>query len=53
MPIIIFFICDMFNKKMTQNNFYAIIILIRIEIYNAAAKRGFIHYNPKNQVEEF
>ena len=42
---------------MTQNNFYAIIILIRIKIntkfwfqkenlskiYNAAAKRGFIH----------
>ena len=31
--IIIFFINDMFNGNMTQNNFYAILILIRIKIY--------------------
>ena len=30
--IIIFFINDMFNRNMTQNNFYAIIILIRFKI---------------------
>jgi len=34
----------MFNEKMTQNNFYPIIILIHIKIYHAAAKRGFFHY---------
>ena len=34
----------MFNVKMTQNNFYTIIILIRSKIYNAAAERGFIHW---------
>ena len=29
----IFFISDMFNRKMTQNNFHVIIILIHIKIY--------------------
>ena len=31
--IFIFYINDTFNGNMTENNFYAIIILIRIKIY--------------------